>query len=131
LPLIVTLVPPRDVGKSPFQVTVSLARLLPYMDTHSPGWMVAAVLPTGTMPPDVMEGAEEATVSVTGTVIAVDPLLNTTCPAYMPADSVVAVTPTEHTPGVALEYKELPARNSHPVTFNQSPPPAVCAVALK
>jgi hypothetical protein len=75
------------------------------MDTHSPGWMVAAELNTGTTPPGEMEGAEEAglpTVRVTGTVIAVDPLLNTTCPAYMPADSVVAFTPTEHTVGVLL-----------------------------
>ena len=41
------------------------------------------------------------TVSVTGTVIAVDPPLNTTCPAYIPAGSVVAAfTLIEHALGV-------------------------------
>ena len=41
------------------------------------------------------------TVSVTGTVMAVvPPLLNTTCPAYVPADSVVAFTLIEHVLGV-------------------------------
>jgi hypothetical protein len=93
------------------------------MDTHSPGWMVAAELPTGTIPPDVMEGAEDAglpTVNVTGTINAVDPLLNTTCPAYIPADSVVAFTLIEHAEG---EVALLPH-----AARNQAPPPAVCAV---
>src|SRR5580704_10582444 len=39
LPLISTLVPPRDVGKSPFQTAVPLARLYPKIVTHSPGWI--------------------------------------------------------------------------------------------
>src|SRR5450759_5507282 len=99
------------------------------MDTHSPGWMVAVELPTGTMPPGVMEGAEEAglpTVNVTGTIIAVDPLLNTTCPAYMPAESVVAFTLIKQAAGVAkksLVQAEL--------IYNQLPPPAVCVVTAK
>jgi hypothetical protein len=43
-----------------------------------------------------------STVNVTGTIIAVDPLLNTTSPEYMPADSVVAFTLIEHAAGVLL-----------------------------
>src|SRR5580700_7603696 len=53
----VTLVPPRDVGKLPFQVAVELARLAPKIDTHSPGWIVATVLSAGTIPPDLIDGA--------------------------------------------------------------------------
>src|ERR1700693_6061018 len=60
-----------------------------------------------------------STVSVTGTVIAVDPLLKMTCPAYMPADSVVAFTLIEQAAGVGL-------RPHCESTCNQAPPPAVC-----
>jgi len=50
LPSISTLVPPSDVGKSPFQMAVPLARLFPKIDTHSPGWMMLTVPQRGTTP---------------------------------------------------------------------------------
>src|ERR1019366_7583352 len=40
LPLMVTLVTPRDVGKLPVQVAAAGARLVPQIETHSPGWIV-------------------------------------------------------------------------------------------
>src|ERR1017187_7145434 len=57
-PSIVTVVPPSDPAKFPVHVATALARLAPYIDTHSPGWMVPAVLSTGTMPPGVIVGAD-------------------------------------------------------------------------
>src|ERR1700689_406309 len=40
-PSIVTLVPPRDVGKLPgIHVVVPMARLAPKIEAHSPGWTV-------------------------------------------------------------------------------------------
>jgi hypothetical protein len=51
------LVPPSDVGKSPFQMAVPLARLFPKIDTHSPGWMMLTVPQRGTTPPGEMDGA--------------------------------------------------------------------------
>src|ERR1700693_3796730 len=57
LPLISTLVPPSDVGKSPLQLAGALARLLPKIETSSPGWITLAVLSRGTMPPGAIVGA--------------------------------------------------------------------------
>ena len=52
----VTLVPPKEVGKSPFQEAIPLARFDPKIDTHSPGWIILMELSTGTTPPALITG---------------------------------------------------------------------------
>jgi hypothetical protein len=56
LPLIVTLVSPRAVGKLPVQVAEAPARFVPWIEIHSPGWIAVDELCTGTMPPEVIDG---------------------------------------------------------------------------
>src|SRR5579862_3835368 len=81
LPLMVTLVPPRDLGKLPDQVKVPLARLVPKIDIHSFGWMTFLELSNGTTPFAGMDGAGNTD----------DPRVtrNTVPPPFFPSAEVV------------------------------------------
>jgi hypothetical protein len=40
----------------PFQEAVPLAKFVPKIETHSPGWIILTVLYTGTTPPALITG---------------------------------------------------------------------------
>jgi hypothetical protein len=97
----VTLVPPRDVGKSPFQITVEPANLAPKIDTHSPGWMVGTVLLTGTIPPDVIDGAD-APAGEEKFAVTLSAALIVTVVAALAASPTAPVQPVNAYPALAV-----------------------------
>jgi len=69
---IVTVTPPRDVGKLPSQAAVTVDRLLPKIDIQEPGWITGKGLKSGTIPAGAIKGAVNTSFAVRdrGTLMA-------------------------------------------------------------